>query len=114
MTPRISSRRQPMDAPEVRIRLKDAQTRLVSAELEAVIYASAAGHSNAMKPLLQKSDFASIVAVLVAMGLYKDTGRSGAYGWGLKGRFWRACGRGIPRKSGGTNHPIAIPRTLAK
>lgn len=34
MTPRLSSRRQPMDAAAVRIRLKDAQTRLVSAELQ--------------------------------------------------------------------------------
>ena len=33
------------------------------------MYASAAGHSNAMKALLQKSDFSSIVNVLVAMGL---------------------------------------------
>ena len=34
MTPRISSRRQPMDAAAVRIRLRDAQTRLASAELQ--------------------------------------------------------------------------------
>ena len=45
----------------------------IVAELEDVIYASAAGHSNAMKTLLQKSDFASIVGVLVAMGLYEKT-----------------------------------------
>ncbi len=45
----------------------------IVAELEDVIYASAAGHSNAMKALLQKSDFASIVDVLVAMGLYEKT-----------------------------------------
>ena len=45
----------------------------IVAELEDVIYASAAGHSNAMKTLLQKSDFASIVNVLVAMGLYEKT-----------------------------------------
>ena len=37
------------------------------------MYASAAGHSNAMKALLHKSDFASIVDVLVAMGLYEKT-----------------------------------------
>lgn len=34
MTPRLSSLRQPMDAGAVRIRLRDAQTRLVSAELQ--------------------------------------------------------------------------------
>lgn len=34
MTPRISPRRQPMDAAAVRIRLKDARTRLESAELQ--------------------------------------------------------------------------------
>lgn len=34
MTPRISPRRQPMDAVAVRVRLRDAQTRLVSAELQ--------------------------------------------------------------------------------
>ena len=34
MTPRISSRRQPMDAAAVQIRLKDAQTRMVSADLQ--------------------------------------------------------------------------------
>jgi hypothetical protein len=34
MTPRISPRRQPMDVAAVRVRLKDAQTRLVSAELQ--------------------------------------------------------------------------------
>ncbi|MGK9148364.1 DEAD/DEAH box helicase family protein [Plantibacter flavus] len=45
----------------------------IVAELEDVMYASAAGHSNAMKALLQKSDFASIVSVLVAMGLYEKT-----------------------------------------
>ncbi|MDO4081666.1 type I restriction endonuclease subunit R [Clavibacter michiganensis] len=45
----------------------------IAAELEDVIYASAAGHSNAMKALLQKSDFGSIVNVLVAMGLYEKT-----------------------------------------
>lgn len=45
----------------------------IIAELEDVMYASAAGHSNAMKSLLQKSDFAGIVAVLVAMGLYEKT-----------------------------------------
>ncbi|TXK11132.1 type I restriction endonuclease subunit R [Microbacterium wangchenii] len=45
----------------------------IVAELEDVMYASAAGHSNAMKALLQKSDFTSIVNVLVAMGLYEKT-----------------------------------------
>ncbi len=45
----------------------------IVAELEDVIYASAEGHSNAMKALLQKSDFASIVNVLVSMGLYEKT-----------------------------------------
>ncbi|WP_447947659.1 type I restriction endonuclease subunit R [Microbacterium maritypicum] len=45
----------------------------IVAELEDVMYASAAGHSNAMKTLLQKSDFAGIVDVLVAMGLYEKT-----------------------------------------
>lgn len=45
----------------------------IVAELEDVMYASAAGHSNAMKALLQKSDFAGIVNVLVAMGLYEKT-----------------------------------------
>ncbi|MCM3778809.1 type I restriction endonuclease subunit R [Microbacterium hydrocarbonoxydans] len=45
----------------------------IAVELEDVMYASAAGHSNAMKALLQKSDFASIVKVLVAMGLYEKT-----------------------------------------
>ncbi|GAA3920717.1 hypothetical protein [Microbacterium invictum] len=45
----------------------------VAAELEDVMYASAAGHSNAMKALLQKSDFTAIVRVLVAMGLYEKT-----------------------------------------
>ncbi|KHK95921.1 restriction endonuclease subunit R [Microbacterium mangrovi] len=45
----------------------------IVAELEDVMYASAAGHSNAMKSLLQKSDFAGIVDVLVAMGLYEKT-----------------------------------------
>ena len=34
MTPRVGPRRQPMDAAAVRIRLRDAQTRLVSAELQ--------------------------------------------------------------------------------
>lgn len=34
MTPRISPRRQPMDAAAVRVRLRDAQTRLASAELQ--------------------------------------------------------------------------------
>lgn len=34
MTPRVSLRRQPMDAAAVRIRLQDARTRLVSAELQ--------------------------------------------------------------------------------
>ena len=34
MTPRINQRRQPMDAAAVRIRLRDAQTRLDSAELQ--------------------------------------------------------------------------------
>lgn len=45
----------------------------IVAELEDVMYASAAGHSNAMKALLHKSDFTSIVNVLVAMGLYEKT-----------------------------------------
>ena len=45
----------------------------IVAELEDIMYASAAGHSNAMKALLHKSDFASIVDVLVAMGLYEKT-----------------------------------------
>lgn len=36
MTPRVSSRRQPMDAAAVRIRFRDAQTRLASAELQVV------------------------------------------------------------------------------
>lgn len=45
----------------------------IVAELEDVMYASASGHSNAMKALLQKSDFASVVNVLVAMGLYEKT-----------------------------------------
>ena len=45
----------------------------IVAELEDVMYASAAGHSNAMKALLQKGDFAGIVDVLVAMGLYEKT-----------------------------------------
>ena len=45
----------------------------IVSELEDVMYASAAGHSNAMKALLQKSDFGSIVKVLVAMGLYEKT-----------------------------------------
>ncbi|MGJ1429627.1 hypothetical protein ACR8AL_14100, partial [Clavibacter sepedonicus] len=40
-----------------------------AAELEDVIYASAADHSDAMEALLQKGDFGSIVDVLVAMGL---------------------------------------------
>lgn len=34
MTPRISNRRQPMDAAAVQIRLKDAQVRMVSADLQ--------------------------------------------------------------------------------
>jgi hypothetical protein len=34
MTPRISPKRQPMDVGSVRIRLRDAQTRLASAELQ--------------------------------------------------------------------------------
>jgi len=34
MTPRISPRRQPMDAAAVHVRLRDAQARLVSAELQ--------------------------------------------------------------------------------
>lgn len=34
MSPRLSSRRQPMDAAAVRIRFRDAQTRLVSADLQ--------------------------------------------------------------------------------
>ncbi len=45
----------------------------IVSELEDVMYASAAGHSNAMKALLQKSDFGAIVKVLVAMGLYEKT-----------------------------------------
>ncbi|WP_396655628.1 type I restriction endonuclease subunit R [Microbacterium sp.] len=45
----------------------------IVAELEDVMYASAAGHSNAMKALLQKGDFGAIVEVLVAMGLYEKT-----------------------------------------
>ncbi|WP_458041760.1 MULTISPECIES: hypothetical protein [Bacteria] len=43
------------------------------AELEDVLYASDAGHSGAIKALLQKSDFAALVEVLVAMGLYEKT-----------------------------------------
>ena len=34
MSPRLSPRRQPMDAAAVRIRFRDAQTRLVSADLQ--------------------------------------------------------------------------------
>lgn len=34
MSPRIGPRRQPMDATAVRIRFRDAQTRLLSAELQ--------------------------------------------------------------------------------
>lgn len=34
MTPRVSPRRQTMDAVAVRIRLKDAQARIISAELQ--------------------------------------------------------------------------------
>ena len=34
MSPRLSSRRQPMDAAAVRIRFRDAQTRLISADLQ--------------------------------------------------------------------------------
>lgn len=45
----------------------------IVAELEDIIYASAEGHSNAMRALLQKSDFAGIVGVLVAMGLYEKS-----------------------------------------
>jgi len=45
----------------------------IVAELEDVLYASDAGHSAAIRALLQKSDFASVVSVLVAMGLYEKT-----------------------------------------
>lgn len=47
----------------------------IVAELEDVMYASDAGHSNAMKALLHKGEFAAIVNVLVAMGLYEKTRR---------------------------------------
>ena len=45
----------------------------IAAELEDVMYASAEGHSKAMKALLQKSDFAAVVQVLLSMGLYEKT-----------------------------------------
>lgn len=45
----------------------------IIAELEDVLYASDAGHSAAIRALLQKSDFSSLVNVLVAMGLYEKT-----------------------------------------
>jgi type I restriction enzyme R subunit len=45
----------------------------IVAELEDVIYASAAGHSNAMTALLKKGDFEALVKVLLAMGLYEKT-----------------------------------------
>lgn len=45
----------------------------IVAELEDVMYASAEGHSKAMKALLQRSDFAAVVNVLLSMGLYEKT-----------------------------------------
>lgn len=45
----------------------------IIAELEDVIYASGIGHNSAIKALLQMSNLAPLVQVLVAMGLYEKT-----------------------------------------
>jgi type I restriction enzyme R subunit len=45
----------------------------IESELEDVIYASAVGHNDGVKALLQMENLGPLVKVLVAMGLYEKS-----------------------------------------